>query len=87
MCLSYSASKCRKTMARIKVVINERRRAYLEALKLFEEEKDKQDDRVLLELQNTELEEAAEKYRAKKVEIRHRRRLLRKTAVQEEAKA
>ena len=74
-------------MARIKVVINERRRAYLEALKLFEEEKDKQDDRVLLELQNTELEEAAEKYRAKKVEIRHRRRLLRKTAVQEEVKA
>ena len=71
-------------MARIKVVINERRRAYLEALKLFEEEKDKQDDRVLLELQNTELKEAAEKYRAKKVEIRHRRRLLRKTAVLEE---
>ena len=73
-------------MARIKVVINERRRAYLEALKLFEEEKDKQDDRVLLELQNTELKEATEKYRAKKVEIRHRRRLLRKTAVQEEVK-
>lgn len=77
---------CLKTMGRIKAVINERRRAYLEALKLFEEEKDKQDDRVLLELQNTELEEAAEKYRAKKVEIRHRRRLLRKTAVQEEVK-
>jgi len=73
-------------MARIKVVINERRRAYLEALKLLEEEKDKQDDRVLLELQKTELKEAAQKYRAKKVEIRHRRRLLGKTAVQEEVK-
>jgi large subunit ribosomal protein L47 len=49
--------QCRKTMARIKAVLNERRLAYEGALKLIEEQKQQAEDEVVLQYQRHKFEE------------------------------
>ncbi|KAM6494342.1 Mitochondrial 39-S ribosomal protein L47 (MRP-L47) domain containing protein [Amanita muscaria] len=49
--------QCRKTMARIKAVLNERRLAYEGATKLIEEQKQQAEDEVVLQYQHEKLEE------------------------------
>jgi len=60
--------QCRKTMARIKVVLNERRLAYEGAMKLIEEQKQQTEDEVVLEYQR-------EKFKEDRVQILSRREL------------
>jgi large subunit ribosomal protein L47 len=58
--------QCRKSMARIKAVINERRLAYEGAVKIAEQQKDEHFDRELLQLQTAQ-------FRTERKRLRRRR--------------
>ncbi|KAF8895515.1 mitochondrial 39-S ribosomal protein L47 (MRP-L47)-domain-containing protein [Infundibulicybe gibba] len=65
--------QCRKTMARIKAVINERRLAYEGAVKLAEQQQEEHQDRVLLEYQKSKYK-VERRYLIKRREYNERKR-------------
>lgn len=66
-------AKCRKTMARIKSVLNERRLAYEGATKLIERQCEKEEDAVVLQYQRQQHEEE-KKHILSRRELSKRRR-------------
>jgi large subunit ribosomal protein L47 len=79
--------KCRKTMARIKAVLNERRLAYEGALKLIEEQKQQGEDEVVLQYQHQKFEEErAHVLSRRELTERRRRARVRKEAEAEASK-
>ena len=79
--------KCRKTMARIKAVLNERRLAYEGALKLIEEQKQQAEDEVVLQYQSQKFEEErAHSLSRRELTERRRKARLRKEAEAQQAR-
>ncbi|KAK2465332.1 hypothetical protein APHAL10511_002686 [Amanita phalloides] len=66
--------QCRKTMARIKAVLNERRLAYEGAMKLVEEQGQKDEDEVVLQYQREQHEEGRKRMLLSRRELTKRRR-------------
>ncbi|TFK24967.1 hypothetical protein FA15DRAFT_591560, partial [Coprinopsis marcescibilis] len=79
----HMAGACRKSMARIKAVMNERRLAYEGAIQLVQEHKEQLKDRQLLQLQRDAIVQAQEKLS----EFVTRGRLLKREKLRKLAKA
>ncbi|KAF8627385.1 hypothetical protein AX17_006200 [Amanita inopinata Kibby_2008] len=70
--------QCRKTMARIKAVLNERRLAYEGAMKLIEEQKQKDEDEIVLQYQREQHEEERKRILSRRDLMKRRREAQRK---------
>ncbi|EAU85989.2 hypothetical protein CC1G_03012 [Coprinopsis cinerea okayama7 len=77
------AGACRKTMARIKAVMNERRLAYQGAVKLIKEHQEQIEDKKLLQLRHDALIEAQQELTA----FTKQGRILRRQRLRQEAQA